>query len=621
MEQSNISNTSRRTIDSDTGNDSQGGSSSVSKRLSNRVANAWRSSSLFRNNDEHVYEIDALNKNSSFSSSRSSIRVKRGLPGVIISFQDKIANSVRSSFASVTSDSSETSAREKGLAHSSEYVARAGTMQNDAALYIKRAELKGITSSSKLSSKPRRASVECMVAGSTNNMSKQSSQGLSEYTYRKEAMDQYGSGSMIERDYDRETRERMLSVRLDQSYMHRNDGNTQSSFRRHRTTMVSNAFCLTKRSICGLGVLLVIGIVAFTEITSEDGTILSRSIADRLGGTNINPDMEEPIALPSLAPSELPTQSPTEFMFPTYEPSTVPEYPTSTPTVEYGNPASTDSHGGTNTNPGMEEPIALPSLAPSELSTQPPTEYIFPTDEPSALEEYLTSAPSAIYNNPVPAPKFDEFQTQQPNPSPSSKPTTSLTSSQPSIAISLQPSRNPSMTPTLQPSSVPSSSTSSLPSEYPSKSLSMQPTMLPSASRVASPAPSNADAEPSSMPTQSKLPTQEPSLQPSRTLSQPPSRLPSGVPSDVPSDVPSGVPSDTPSNVPSDVTSHVPSRLPSRLPSQLPSRKPSQSPSKVPSSQPSSSSIPSVMPSQLPTKTPKKIKTRKTRRRKLGAVV
>ena len=139
-------------------------------------------------------------------------------------------------------------------------------------------------------------------------------------------------------------------------------------------------------------------------------------------------------------------------------------------------------------------------------------------------------------------------------------------------------------------------------SELRTDSPSVSPAPTISASPSASP---SVSARPSSSPSlKTRSPTLPPSHSPSAAPSVSPSEMPSDAPSNTPSDAPSISPSDSPSDSPSGSPSIPPSDSPSVDPSQAPSYAPSLSPSGPPSDSPSG--FPSIPPSDSPSVDPSK---------------
>ncbi len=645
---------------------------SIPRRLSNRVlGNVFRGSCRLVLNGDDPFTGDRVNSSRTQNyetqhgrsvrneHGTSIARAKKGFQGVIISFQDSIERSVRSSFASCPSETSETSAREMGLQNFSEYVARAGTMRNDAALYIKRAEMREKAPSSK------QKQFASYIDSSLNTLSRGSLRDSisREYTYRDEAMNGYRSN---------DTMNMSLETISNFGSNHADGEKRVSSSRSDRKPNVTHFVTFTHiRSICGVGLLLLLGLVLIVFVMGNKAPINIGSGTDNdldgIDGTEGGPGGLPLTVDPSSSPSNKPSLSPTSaYQVPTAAPSNT-EIPTLEPTnvspkdVFIELPSSTSSPPTLiSLYPTVPHMTLRPSFIPTsayQVPTAAPSNTEIPTWEPTKespkdvfidLPSSTSSPPTVTSLNPtVPhmtlLPSFIPTRgpSQQPSLNSSERPNTRPSrfpqSKAPSIAPSTEPSKvidNIGVSPSLAPSQQHSVNSSEIPSAYPSiaptKVLSASPNTTTIRSVTPSLAPSHQhlvtssekpSAYPSIFPTNfvstspstaavsSVAPSLAPSHKPSANKSEEPSASPSILPSIPGTEVASVRPS-MDSNAPSISDTLFPSKSPSRVLTEHPStestRKPTQSPSLTPSLSPNllQSNTPSNEPSKSPTMLP-----------------
>lgn len=325
----------------------------------------------------------------------------------------------------------------------------------------------------------------------------------------------------------------------------------------------------------------------------------------------------------SLAPSAVPTSSPTTSVAPSIEPTQVPSLssaPSSSPT---GAPSSSIAPSDSPTGVPSSTPTesATESVQPSSSPTDSPTLSLVPSVTPTGVPTISPSSPPSASSHPSSLPTDIPTLSSIPSSSPTDTPTTSAEPSD-SPTVSVAPSANsaaPSESPTIssQPSPQPSISPTSAPSDSPSQSPteSFNPTNLPTDEPSVQPSLSptrEPTTLPSASPTLSSQPSDIPTSQPSISLQ------PSPTPTDIPTTSPSSQPSETPtvSSAPSSA-SDAPSEAPtvsaqpssSAGPTESPSVSPSISnpPSVTPTLNPTESVQPSTSPSSLPTAVPTEV--------------
>eukprot|EP01062_Namystynia_karyoxenos_P025492 TRINITY_DN20033_c0_g1_i3.p1 TRINITY_DN20033_c0_g1~~TRINITY_DN20033_c0_g1_i3.p1 ORF type:complete len:1657 (+),score=207.41 TRINITY_DN20033_c0_g1_i3:94-5064(+) len=305
---------------------------------------------------------------------------------------------------------------------------------------------------------------------------------------------------------------------------------------------------------------------------------------------------------PTMAPSEAPSQKPTDahtttFGAPTFSPSLQQQQPSFSPYVVNGFPSTPPSAPPTAANREPSASPSQPTVAPSHPTAAP--------KRPSAAPQQPAVTPTAL-TPPSAAPSFAPTGSPlvAPTKAPLSSPTYSpvLPTSGPTQPPSRAPSRGPSTPPTTLPSAAPLT-----PSAAPAKAPSAAPTSPPSRAAAPTAAPvEGPSASPSARPRAVLvlvLPTGGPRIPPTQSPTHIPTSAPTqgpGPPTAQPTQEPEVGPSSSPTVAPTSGPSNGPVAPPSAVPSAAPSvGGPSGSPTPGPSVSPTRS--PSLHPNGIST--------------------
>lgn len=412
--------------------------------------------------------------------------------------------SIRLSFLSYDSSAAtETSVRGKGLSNSTEYVPTTCTMEDDALLYIKRAEYVRQKETS---------------ARSQGFASRNENEGLAKkyFVYKKaEKLERKNSNGVVKHNEKRRHRSPSPSVYSNTSLTVPKRRERRESTEKTRRSVLS--FIVPQKnlsSLCILVVLLAVALFAIITLVLKGEGFFgfgTRAIGSgQSGNTNENPS-----ETPSLGPMYYST-SPSG----TYH--------------EWSNSPSVTRQGSFSTkSPGMKKT----SIAPTTSSMLSMTS--FPT-KPESNSNSKTIEPSNV-----------------PSGGPSQRPSIWVSSIKPSIMKNKHASQTPSWTstkaPTRKPTLEPSRNPSVQPTRYPSKHPSQRPTRKPSQT------PSKL---PSKQPTEE--PIIHPSESPTKTVTRRPSARPSKLPTRYPSSIPTTNPTQLPSETKSSSPSQRPTKKPKR---------------------------------------------------------